>query len=256
MMPVVKSGPADPIKANLREIMESVQGEGLLMGCLQVFVRLNGCNLNCSYCDTPESRGPSPVCKVYPHTGRRLNILDEANPVSPSRLSAIIQKYFTTRWVSFTGGEPLLNADYIRESAALLKPLGYRLFLETNGTLPDSLAECLACLDYISMDWKLPSAVGTDYGPAHERFLSLALKKPCYVKMVISKDSKETEIHDAFKQIANISPTTPVILQIATPGPSCQSPDMDKMLAWQVLGLQYLKEVRVLLQLHRILGLA
>ncbi len=32
MMPVVKSGPADLIKANLREIMESVQGEGLLMG--------------------------------------------------------------------------------------------------------------------------------------------------------------------------------------------------------------------------------
>lgn len=256
MMPAVKSGPANPARADLREIMESVQGEGLLMGCRQVFVRLNGCNLNCSYCDTPESREPSPVCKVYPHPGRRLNIEDEANPVSPARLSAIIQKYFTSRWVSFTGGEPLLNADYIRESAALLKPLGYRLFLETNGTLPGSLAECLACLDYISMDWKLPSAVGTDCSPAHEQFLSLAVQKPCYVKMVISQDSEETEIRDAFKRIAHISPRTPVILQIATPGPSCQSPDMDKMLAWQVLGSQYLEEVRVLPQLHRILGLA
>ncbi len=255
MMPVVKSGPADLIKANLREIMESVQGEGLLMGSRQVFVRLSGCNLNCSYCDTPESREASAVCKIYPQAGRRLNVREEANPVSPARLSAIIQRYFASRWVSFTGGEPLLQADYIKESAALLKPYGYRLFLETNGTLPGALAECLAGIDYISMDWKLPSAVGADYSPAHEQFLSLALQKPCYVKMVISQDSKEGEIGDAFKRIAAISSDTPVILQIATPGPFCQSPDMDRMLTWQGLGLQFLKEVRVLPQLHHLLGL-
>ncbi|MEQ8174041.1 MAG: 7-carboxy-7-deazaguanine synthase QueE [Syntrophomonadaceae bacterium] len=255
MMPAVKSGPASPIKADLREIMESVQGEGLLMGCLQVFVRLTGCNLSCSYCDTPESREPSASCRVYPQAGRRFNVQDVANPVSPSRLSEIIQKYFTSRWVSFTGGEPLLHADYIKDSAALLKPLGYRLFLETNGTLPGALAECLECIDYISMDWKLPSAVGATYSLAHERFLSLAMQKPCYVKMVIAQDSEESEIRDAFKRIANINPITPVILQIATPGPSCQSPDMDKMLAWQELGLQYLEEVRILPQMHRLLGL-
>lgn len=255
MMPAVKFGPANPPKANLREIMESVQGEGLLMGCLQVFVRLAGCNLRCSYCDTPESREASAVCKVYPHTGLRLSVQNEANPVSPSKTSEIIRKYFTSRWISFTGGEPLLKPDYIRESAVLLKPLGYRLVLETNGTLPGSLADCLAYFDYISMDWKLPSAAGADYSSVHEQFLSLAIQKPCYIKIVITQDTGEAEICDAFKRIAKVSPDTPVILQIATSGASCQSPAIDKMLAYQKLGLDYLEEVRVLAQLHRLLGL-
>lgn len=255
MMPAVKSGPANPIRANLREIMESVQGEGLLVGSLQVFVRLSGCNLNCSYCDTPESREPSEVCLVYPHAGQRLNVQEVANPITPLKTREIIRKYFASRWVSFTGGEPLLQVDYIKESALLLKPLGYRLFLETNGTLVSSLADCIACIDCVSMDWKLPSAVGKDYSSLHEGFLSMAMQKPCYVKIVVTRDSKEAEINDAFKRIAAVSPATRVILQMASPGPSCQSPEIDRMLALQQLGLQVLNEVRVLPQMHRLLGL-
>lgn len=256
MMPVVKSGPANPIQANLREIMESVQGEGLLMGCLQIFVRLAGCNLNCSYCDTPESREPSSICKIYPLTGQRRGEQDETNPVSPQRLREIIQKYFRSSWVSFTGGEPLLQADYIKETAAILKPLGYRIFLETNGTLPLSLADCMDSIDYISMDWKLPSAVGADYSSLHEQFISQAVPKPCYVKIVIARDTEESEVLKAFQSLASISKATPVILQVATPGALCASPGMDKMLHLQRIGLNYLDEVRVLPQLHYLLGLA
>ncbi|MEN6349634.1 MAG: 7-carboxy-7-deazaguanine synthase QueE [Syntrophomonas sp.] len=236
--------------------MESVQGEGLLMGCRQIFVRLTGCNLKCTYCDTPESREPSARCKIYPLTGQRQGEQDETNPVSSRRLSELIQKYFHSSWISFTGGEPLLRADYIKETAAILKPLGYRLFLETNGTLPVSLAECIDSIDYISMDWKLPSAVGADYSSLHEQFLSLAVQKSCYVKIVIARDTEEVEVLEAFKSLASISRATPVILQMATPVAGCESPGMEKMLHLQSRGLNYLDEVRVLPQLHPLLGLS
>ncbi|MEM4195978.1 MAG: 7-carboxy-7-deazaguanine synthase QueE, partial [Methanothermobacter sp.] len=47
------------MKAPIMEVFSSIQGEGLLLGKRQIFIRFAGCNLNCSYCDTPESRDPS-----------------------------------------------------------------------------------------------------------------------------------------------------------------------------------------------------
>ena len=44
------------MKAPIIEVFSSIQGEGLLIGRRQIFVRFAGCNLNCNYCDTPESR--------------------------------------------------------------------------------------------------------------------------------------------------------------------------------------------------------
>ncbi len=98
----------------LTEIFCSVQGESSLVGWPTVFVRLSGCNLRCSWCDTPYS---FPRGKV-------------------SSLEEIIQEVAShgVRHVCITGGEPLLQKGVYALMSALCDG-GYIVSLETGGSL-------------------------------------------------------------------------------------------------------------------------
>jgi organic radical activating enzyme len=114
MKPGARSG-GELLKARLTEVMESIQGEGLLAGCRQVFVRFSGCNLHCRYCDTPFSTRPAAYCHISPHPGRRKDVITVANPVSVAQLIEFIAPY-SSRWVSLTGesrsyGQILLSSS-------------------------------------------------------------------------------------------------------------------------------------------------
>ncbi len=96
------------------EIFYSLQGETSFAGRPCVFVRLSGCNLRCSYCDTQYAWVP----------GTKLEI---------AAIITEIHKY-PTRLVELTGGEPLWQ----EETYILLRALceaGYTCLLETNGSL-------------------------------------------------------------------------------------------------------------------------
>jgi 7-carboxy-7-deazaguanine synthase len=96
------------------EIFKSIQGESTFAGRVCSFVRLSGCNLSCSWCDTPYSKEP----------GTDRSIDDIAVEVGTHE----------TTLVEITGGEPLLQP----ETPALCKRLldeRYTVLVETNGTL-------------------------------------------------------------------------------------------------------------------------
>lgn len=101
------------------EIFYSLQGEGARCGSPAVFLRLAGCNLHCSWCDTRYSWLPG--CE-----------LEEAEVAA--RLQA-----FGCPAVVITGGEPLLQAEAMERLLALLPPDFY-IEVETNGTLPPTPA--------------------------------------------------------------------------------------------------------------------
>ncbi len=99
----------------INEIFYSIQGESSLMGLPCVFVRLTYCNLRCSYCDTEYA--------FY-----------EGKDMSINEILAEVKKY-GCKLVEITGGEPLVQEN-VNELMKLLSELGYKVMLETGGSLP------------------------------------------------------------------------------------------------------------------------
>ena len=241
--------------ANLIEIFSSVQGEGLYVGCRQVFVRLAGCNISCDYCDTTESFYAPDHAKIEKQAGMRdFHLVD--NPLPLKALVDATAKLCRSphHSISITGGEPLLQPAAVKALAAL-RATGTKIFLETNGTLPEALMEVIDAVDIISMDIKLPEMLtGRQFWREHEKFLHIAAAREVYVKLVITGQTPQTEFLAAVETIAGVSRDIPLILQPVTPIRDIPAVAQETLLAWQGEALTKLAEVRVIPQTHKQLG--
>lgn len=99
----------------INEIYASIQGESSHTGLPCVFIRLTGCNLRCSWCDTAYAF----------HDGKSLTLEETLDKVESFKLPL----------VEITGGEPLMQDEVYPLMEALLKK-GYQVMLETGGSLP------------------------------------------------------------------------------------------------------------------------
>jgi 7-carboxy-7-deazaguanine synthase len=145
----------------VNEIFYSIQGETSRAGFTSLFIRLAGCNLQCSYCDTVYARSIS--------SGKEMLIED------------IIEKaksYTYFDHITITGGEPLMQPESIYLMKTLVKN-GYDVQLETNGSL--SLKDVPGKVRKIA-DVKTPSS-----GHASSFLMDNLnyLKKPDELKFVI-----------------------------------------------------------------------
>ena len=239
---------------NIIEIFSSIQGEGKYVGCRQVFLRLEGCNLNCTYCDTDSKAGTHPNCVVEEGAGT-YHLVPYPNPISPERaaeLVALAAAGVPHQALSITGGEPLLHASFIR---ALAPHVHLPIYLETNGTLYAELKKCIDCVAGISMDIKLPSVTAHPVWDAHVRFLEIAKVKDTWIKIVVAAESPDSEIDTAVRLVADTAPETMLILQPVTPCGGCMKPSSEQLLKWQETALRRLAHVRVIPQTHRMMDL-
>ena len=204
------------MRENIIEIFSSIQGEGKYVGCRQIFVRLEGCNLDCTYCDTENEIGRHPVCMVEERAGT-YELVPYENPLSVEQVAEIVARLVGDvphHSLSITGGEPLLHVPFIKELAA---HIDLPIFLETNGTLDRALAECIDCISHISMDLKLPDVLSAPVWDAHTRFLSVARVVDVYVKVVVAAETRAEYVERAARMVAEIAPATLFVLQPVTP---------------------------------------
>ena len=179
----------------INEIFESIQGEGVYFGQRQVFVRFSGCNLSCNYCDT------------------EFGLYREYQPGDVLLEIKALGTGFHS--VSFTGGEPLLQKDFLKETLKLVKENGYSTYLETNGTLAKELREVIGDLDIVAMDIKLPSAMASQeiFWPEHQAFLKVARRKEVFIKVVVTDSSNRQEFISALEVLKDAGYSGTVILQ-------------------------------------------
>jgi len=220
------------MKAKVTEVFRSIQGEGKYAGVPQVFVRFWGCNMRCAWCDTPTS-----------NTGFKEYTLDALS-------QEVISRGALCHSVSLTGGEPLMQIDFIKEFLMRLKKASLKTYLETNGILYHELSTVIDAVDIIAMDIKLPSSTKQKaYWFEHEQFLQRALKADIFVKTVVSSETVASDVITCAQIISRVAPQICLVLQ-----PNYFDLDQDCLLKcqeFQKISSQYLSDVRVLGQLHK-----
>jgi organic radical activating enzyme len=161
----------------ISEIFFSLQGEGLRQGEPTIFIRLAGCNLRCSFCDTK-----------YAWEGGRdkttTDILDEVNKIKHSH---------PAKWICFTGGEPLLQD--IRPLLLQLKKENFEIQVETNATV----------FKRIPVDWYTLSPKPEKY-----YFHPLYKSRAKEIKLIVTRELKLSTI---LKIREAIPVKTPILLQ-------------------------------------------
>ncbi len=166
----------------IAEIFYSIQGEGVLLGVPSVFVRTSGCNLRCTWCDTPYTS--------WQPEGRNMAIEEVIRDVAQ----------FPASHVVVTGGEPMISPEIVPLTGKL-RQAGLHVTVETAGTF----FAAVAC-DLMSISPKLSNSTpherdGGRWAAQHDRLRYQAdvLKRliteyPYQLKFVVSAREDLQEI--------------------------------------------------------------
>jgi 7-carboxy-7-deazaguanine synthase len=200
----------------IAEIFPSIQGEGLRQGEATIFIRLSGCNLRCSFCDT----------KYAWEKGQQYSVAQVLEEVRR------IRKSFPAQWVCLTGGEPLFQD--IDALTRALKKEGLKIQVETNATIYRTLP-----IDWYSIS---PKPDRYDYRPEY-------IDKAKEVKIIVTKNLDLEAIRRLRKRFPE---RIPILLQPQSNRKWSINLGMKLIRQAVKAGL---KNVRLSGQLHKIYGL-
>lgn len=236
------------MKAPVREIFCSVQGEGPYTGVKQAFIRFTGCNLECVYCDTPV--GVVPGCKVETTAGTQ-KFSNIENPLTTTDVSKAVCRYGDLHSVSLTGGEPLLYADFINEL-----DLAHPLYLETNMSIPEQAQKVKDKIRYVAGDFKLEAGCNLDnydeyFNDMVEcfRVLQCTAERDCFCKIVLMEGFERENLLEGVSKIKEY--ISMIVLQPVTPheGKDARPVPVIEMMEIQETLLE-MKNTRIMPQSH------
>ena len=214
------------MKYKVVEIFDSIDGEGIRTGMTASFVRLAGCNLRCSYCDTLYALfGENEPCRYIEMTAEEI-----VNRVKYKR-------------VTITGGEPMI-APGITDLIKAFAQNGCEVNIETNGAADITPAVGMKNV-FFTIDYKLPSSGECDK-MRWENFLKL--KKSDVVKFVVGSDEDLEKMLATVKRLKKECNEMPQLFAGAVFG----KPELKRLTEF-ILENDELSEVRVQIQLHKLI---
>ncbi|GAB4155630.1 MAG: 7-carboxy-7-deazaguanine synthase QueE [Planctomycetota bacterium] len=249
------AGKGDIRYGNVHSVFASIQGEGPKVGELHLFVRLYGCDVGCEYCDTPDALGPVKDAIVsYPACDIR-----QKNPMSTQQLADICRKFANEnplQGIAVTGGEPLLQAEYVRD---FLRDLGRPrppVILETSGLHPDNLDIVAGEISAVSADFKLASTrvAGADEAKTLCFLAKASERLTTWVKLPIDYNVSPAEIRRVVSLISSTVPKCEIVLQPITHADPRADLKPNDLLKLFKTALDVRPSVRLIPQVHKFLG--
>ncbi|MBI3253223.1 MAG: 7-carboxy-7-deazaguanine synthase QueE [Nitrosopumilales archaeon] len=235
------------MKVRLFEIFTSVEGEGILYGTKTLFVRLAGCPFTCFYCDTVEA---------LPMNSGTEYSLEEACKIINSKLQDKTYK------VNFTGGDPLIQHEAVREMAKHVKSKNIPIYLESSCFDSAKFSEVVPFIDFVKIEFKTKDSEFVD--PKHYSKLmenafeclktSVLLKKITYIKIVVSSKTDLPSFKELIKRIFNTISKTDIAGFIIQPTYGIAEPSLEKLLEFYDIVYPLYNEVRIIPQLHKLIG--
>ena len=198
----------------LSELFYSIQGEGKLVGVPSVFVRASGCNLRCTWCDTPYASW-DPEGDDVPVEEIVRRVLDAPGPHVPQDSAP--------PHVVLTGGEPMIMPDVV-ELCAALKASGCHVTVETAATVYKPVE-----IDLASLSPKLSNSTPWDreggrFAAAHERqrinvpvIQQFIDSSPSFqLKFVASRDADIEELQSLLGRLRRWQPSDVLLMPEGT----------------------------------------
>lgn len=190
----------------LSELFYSIQGEGKLLGVPSVFVRASGCNLRCTWCDTPYA-----------------SWAPEGEDVAVEQIVERVRAVPAARHVVLTGGEPIIMPD-IEPLCDALKAADYHITIETAATVHRPVKVDLASLSPKLSNSTPHEREGGRFARVHEQhrlnvpviqqFIDAA--PDFQLKFVVAREADLAEIHSILDQLTGWSPADVLLMPEGT----------------------------------------
>jgi 7-carboxy-7-deazaguanine synthase len=235
-------------RVQLSEIFTSIEGEGPYFGTKTIFVRMAGCHLNCHWCDTTYA--------LAMNSGKSYSV-DEVKDLIIKELRPNTYK------INFTGGEPLIQYRAVAELAKFTKQKnGLRTYIESSCFDSIRFAKVLPYIDICKIEFKTSDSRVVDHNNYNElllneiRCLKLAViqRKRTYIKIVVTDSSNILEFRGLVKAIfENVNPSN-LVGFIIQPSYGVDEPKIEKLLSFYDCVYPVYNEVRIVPQLHKLIG--
>ncbi|GBC74000.1 7-carboxy-7-deazaguanine synthase [archaeon HR05] len=237
------------MRVSISEVFTSIEGEGIYLGTKTLFIRLAGCPLRCFYCDTPYALSIG--------NGTYYSI-DEAKTIIARKVERGTFK------ANFTGGEPLLQHEAVRELARYVRDeLLLKTYLESSCYDASRFLHVLPYIDICKIEFKLKDSNAID-DKHYTRLLenemlclrhAIASRKVTYIKVVLSSLSKREEVEELARMIFEGDTSKAIDGFVLQPVNGVNEPTLEHMLAMYDAVHQYYPNVRIIPQMHKVMGI-